>query len=61
MNIEQSKHLANSARIIGMAQFAAYGYKAMNAHPVDQFWLLGSAVFYVAVEVIAFRLLERAS
>ena len=60
MNLEQAKHLSNSARIIGMAQFAAYGYKALGLNPVDKFSLVASAVFYIAVEIIAYRLLARA-
>jgi hypothetical protein len=26
LNADQAKHAANSLRVIGMAQFAAYGY-----------------------------------
>lgn len=58
LNKEQAKHLAETARIVGIAQFAAFGYTAV----VDQQHLLAmlSAVWFVAAELLAVLLLEDA-
>ncbi len=56
MNENQRKHVANSLRIIGLAQFASYGYLAIGTGE----WLLAfvSASAYVGLEVVAFFVLK---
>lgn len=60
MNLEQAKHLANSARAIGVAQFAAYGYDAMKSVNTDWAVVLASLIGYLISEVLAYKLLGRA-
>lgn len=56
MNENQAKHLANSARIIGMAQFAAFGYPALvnegmiAALPVGITYLLFEALAVLVLQ-----------
>lgn len=56
LNKEQSKHLAETARIIAIAQFAAFGYTAV----VNQQYALAifSTVWFFAAEGLAVLLLE---
>ena len=56
MNENQRKHIANSLRIIGLAQFASYGYLAIGTSE----WLLAfvSASAYIGLEVVAFFVLK---
>lgn len=56
MNAEQRKHVANSLRIIGMAQFASYGYLAIDTDN----WVKAvvSGVVYITFELYAVRLLK---
>ncbi len=60
MNIEQAKYLANSARIIGMSQFAAYGYKALVLPSVKWPIVLGSVAVFLVIETVSYTLLSRA-
>lgn len=57
MTIEQRKHIAASLRIIGMAQFASYGYIALKSGS----WLQGylSAVVYFILDGIAVYVLNK--
>jgi hypothetical protein len=50
-NENQNKHIANSLRIIGMAQFAHYGIQGMTDGDVTKIML--SAVAYVIIEFLA--------
>ena len=51
MNENQRKHAAASLRIIGLAQFASYGYISINSAE----WLVASAsaLIYVGLELTA--------
>ncbi len=60
MNLEQAKHLANSARAIGMAQFAAYGYAALKSAQTEWSVVLASLAGYLVSELVAYQLLGRA-
>ncbi len=57
MNLEQSKHIANSARMLGMAQFAAIGYKTWGASTTDWRIFGVSAIMYLVAEVLAYKVL----
>jgi len=54
---EPAKHGANSLRIIGMAQFASYGYENWISDKGSFNAVLVSAGIYVALEVLALYLL----
>ena len=56
MNENQRKHIANSLRIIGLAQFATYGYTSIG----DGEWLIviSSALAYAGLELLAFLALK---
>ena len=56
MNENQRKHIANSLRIIGMAQFASYGYFAIGSNEWDLVLMSGFA--YVILELIAIIVLR---
>ncbi len=60
MNIEQSKHVANSARMVGAAQFAAIGYKTWGAQATDWRIFGVSAVLYLIAELLAYKVLGTA-
>ncbi len=55
-NENQSKHIANSLRIIGMAQFAVFGYPALMQGDWYRFLVFGIA--YVLTEAIAYTVLH---
>ena len=57
LNSAQAKHLANSARIVGMSQFAVYGYQAWVLPRSDWMIFLGSAGFYLAAELFSLYIL----
>ena len=59
MNLDQAKHLANSARAVGMAQFAAYGYAALKSVHTDWTVVLASLAGYLVSELAAYQLLGR--
>ena len=50
MNENQRKHIANSLRVIGMAQFASYGYFAVQSSEWGLALMSGFA--YVILELI---------
>ncbi|KAF3976908.1 MAG: hypothetical protein HFP77_10050 [Methylococcales symbiont of Iophon sp. n. MRB-2018] len=55
-NDNQSKHIANSLRIIGMAQFAAFGYPSLikgNFYEVLFFMTM-----YTIAEIAAYKVLK---
>ena len=56
MNENQRKHAAASLRIIGLAQFASYGYISINSGE----WLVASAsaLAYVGLELAALFILK---
>lgn len=56
LNKEQAKHLAETARVVAIAQFAAFGYTAV----VNQQHLIAmlSTLWFVAAEWLAVMLLE---
>ncbi len=56
LNKEQAKHLADTARIVAVAQFAAFGYTAT----VNQQYLIAviSSLWFFAAEWLAVMLLE---
>ncbi|MDD5388957.1 MAG: hypothetical protein PHD37_06410 [Gallionellaceae bacterium] len=56
INKEQSKHLAETARVVAIAQFAAFGYTAV----VNQQYSIAilSTLWFVAAEWLAVMLLE---
>ena len=56
-NENQSKHIANSLRIVGMAQFAHYGYIGMQDG--DTIKIYSSAVVYFVMEVLAYFVLKK--
>jgi hypothetical protein len=51
LNQDQNKHIANSLRIIGMTQFAAFGWDAFNEG--GSLILIASSVFYLYIEFLA--------
>lgn len=51
LNNDQAKHIANSLRIIGMAQFAAFGWSAFNDKILSI--LLLSSIIYLYFEFLA--------
>ena len=55
MNTEQRKHIANSLRIIGMAQFAAYGYLGLQEN--DWLQVTVSALTYLGLEAFSIKVL----
>lgn len=57
LNLDQAKHAANSLRVIGMAQFAAYGYGELQSPAMNITTLVASALVYIALEVLSLRLL----
>ncbi len=57
LNKTQNKHLANSLRVIGMAQFAHYGFIALQSDNVLQLFFSISA--YIITELIALKLLNK--
>jgi hypothetical protein len=55
LNREQAKHLAETARLIAVAQFAAFGYTSIVNH---QYLLtILSTVIFVELELVAVLLL----
>jgi hypothetical protein len=57
LNNTQNKHLANSMRIIGMAQFAHYGFIALqNDTILKLFFSIGA---YLVAEIVALTLLKK--
>ena len=60
MNIDQAKHLASSARVIGMAQFGHYGYAQIKAATMDYRVFGSSLLMYLASEAVAWYLLGKA-
>lgn len=56
LNKEQAKHLAETARVVAIAQFAAFGYTAV----VNQQYSIAmlSTLWFVAAEWLAVMLLE---
>ena len=56
MNENQRKHVANSFRIIGLAQFASYGYASIGANEWLIVFVSGSA--YIGLEFLAFLVLK---
>lgn len=55
LNREQAKHLAETARIVAVAQFAAFGYTSLSDH---QYLLTPmSAVLFAEIELVAVLLL----
>ncbi len=56
LNEEQAKHLADSARVVAIAQFAAFGYTAV----VNQQYSIAilSTLWFIAAEWLAVLLLE---
>ena len=56
MNENQRKHIANSLRVIGMAQFASYGYFAVQSSEWGLALMSGFA--YVILELIAILVLR---
>ena len=61
LNADQAKHAANSLRVIGMAQFAAYGYTELQSPHMDIKVLVASGLVYISLEIISMALLGRAS
>lgn len=59
MNSEQAKHIANGLRMLGVAQFALYGYTGLTADRIDWFVVALSGVVYALLEVLAFWILGR--
>lgn len=57
-NADQAKHAANSLRVIGMAQFAAYGYAELQSDQTNLGILRASALVYIALEFLNLRLLR---
>ena len=57
LNKTQNKHLANSLRIVGMAQFAHYGFIALQSD--NMLKLLFSIGAYFIIEIIALILLNK--
>jgi hypothetical protein len=55
LNSDQNKHIANSLRIIAMAQFTAFGWSAYNNH--EAFVLIVSSLFYLYIEFLALTFL----
>jgi hypothetical protein len=56
-NENQSKHIANSLRIVGMAQFAHYGY--IGLQDGDAIKIYSSACVYFIMEVMAYFVLKK--
>lgn len=61
LNMDQAKHAANSLRVIGMAQFATYGYGQLQSAQPDLRVLMSSAVVYVLLEAISLMMLGRST
>lgn len=61
LNADQAKHAAGSLRVIGMAQFAAYGYSELQSATTDLKILIGSGLVYLSLELVSLALLGRAS
>lgn len=61
MNSEQAKHLANGLRMLGVAQFALYGYTGLTASQTDWLVVGFSGLVYALLEGLAFWLLGRVS
>ncbi len=61
MNVSasQAKHAAGSLRIIGMAQFAAYGYKALSTVNGSLKVAALSAAAYLLLEGVALFILSK--
>ena len=60
MTLEQAKHIANSLRVIGMAQFATYGYTELHSQQTYTLVIAASAVAYLALEAISLKMLGNA-
>lgn len=58
LNQEQARHAANSLRVIGMAQFAAYGYGELQSDAMNIGILMASALVYIVLEALSLRLLR---
>jgi hypothetical protein len=56
-NENQSKHIANSFRIVGMAGFATFGYQAIQESDILVAIFFGLA--YVISEAIAYQILKK--
>ena len=61
LNMDQAKHAASSLRVIGMAQFATYGYGQLQSTQPDLRVLMSSAVVYVLLEAISLMMLGRST
>ena len=56
LNENQSKHIVNSLRVIGMAQFAAYGYNAPSSGSFGVAIISGTV--YAVIELLNIYLLK---
>ena len=65
LNEDQRKHIANSIRIVAMAQFAVFGYPVIHeivktgVIPERWPWIIISGVAYLMSEIGAVKVLER--
>jgi hypothetical protein len=55
-NENQSRHIANSLRIIGMTQFAAFGYPSLIKG--NFYEVLFFIVMYAIAEIAAYKVLK---
>lgn len=55
-NENQSRHIANSLRVIGMTQFAAFGYPFLVKGNV--YGVLFFVIMYAIAEIIAYKVLQ---
>lgn len=58
LNKEQAKHLADSTRIVAIAQFGYFGYHGLVEWKGHWFTLVWAVFTYVAFEWFAVRLLQ---
>ncbi len=59
VSASRAKHTAGSLRIIGMAQFAAYGYKALSLSSGSMRVVVFSASVYILLEGLSLFLLSK--
>ncbi len=55
-NENQSRHIANSLRIIGMTQFAAFGYPSLIKG--NFYEVLFFITMYAIAEIVAYKVLK---